>query len=409
MIWETPEVTLTLLDNYKVEAKYKDIVEIYNLSYKNSTKTPNYLSYIEFVDEDGVYYYLNIISQKDTGKIKYKGDYISNGWYSDKDQEGSSYSLHSAHFTRNITNGWYFGFALENRLGKYPLSNAMLDEAIQRVNAAFPRAHMSRSTKTETNYITMDDYDDTWLALCSSSSTSVNIKFNYRTLVPDYGQYTEVKTSSSHKKWVGTAVHEMGHTFGCPDQASHLPSIYDYSRDRTKALYLQANDIAWLKHAYKNQGCDPSIFDIPATNGDMPSAASQPALAAEQPRMMKAAARTLSLAPNDNDEEELVLNFDFSDFDSTQDLENASSNIVTATLTFDKTEKLNIGGDLELTYNIYTINVIDEEKGNLVNKKLKVHPQEDRVEENKIYRLYLQSYEKTPCSLMNVKTGLVEI
>lgn len=395
--WPIPPVvpaTLTLLDNYKIKIEKGNKIDIYNLSYDTSKKTPNYSSFITVVDPtDNVIYYVSTVTAPDSSNsIPYDNKNLSHGWYSETDQSGSTYSMWSGHYTRNITNGWYFGYGIENRLAAYPLDNNTLDEAIRRANCVFPSAHIKR-VSSSTNYFEMNDYEDTWLALCTSGTNSVKIQFNHDTMTSYYGAFTTDKTSNAYKQWLGTMVHELGHTFGSPDQASHYPSIYDYSRDRTKALYLQANDIAFIKHAYCDKyGCDPSIFDTVRSSDNISADAA--------PRMLKARSTIV---------EEFYMNFDYGDYDSVQDLAAAASNIVTGTLTFNRKEKLNIGGDLELDFDIYTINIISEEKGTLTKKELKVHPQENNVKENQKYRLYLKEYKNTPCSLVNVRTGLVEI
>lgn len=48
------------------------------------------------------------------------------------------------------------------------------------------------------------------------------------------------------------------------------------------------------------------------------------------------------------------------------------------------------------------------EKGDLINKELKIHSsQKIDIDENSSYKLYLKQYENLPCSLINMKQGII--
>lgn len=300
--------------------------------------------------------------------------------------------MHQIHYTRNIINGWNFSFNIMNLNNSVP--SELLTDVLKRVNSAFPSANITVASSSD-NYIVLDDFEDTWLGLTTSYANLVKIELNNPTLSSDYGAYSSDKTTSAYKKWRGTTVHEFGHTFGFADQASHLPSLYDYGRDRAKASYLQANDLAWLKHAYCDlYDCDESIFETSAASSDIISSANY------------------SIRRTIIDDNEYVIDFDYPYYDSIGEIEHMSTNIVIGTLTFNKTENLNIGSETYpkyMDYNIYTINVISEEKGTLTNKELKIHISEDIIEDGSTYKLYLKEFTKTPCSLINVKEGIIKV
>lgn len=394
-LYESP-VTFTVLDTYKVRVSKGNMSEIYNLSCEKNTKLPNHHTDIQLVDPEGDTCYLatTTVKGEQEGSIIYEGDYLSNGWYSDTNQDGGSYATTDAKYYKNITKGEYFGYPIQVRLAKYELDTRLIDDAIERVNKAFPTFHMSRTTASSVNYMEMDDYEDTWLAAAWTNSTYAYIKFNYSTLVPYYGEYSYNPSSTTYKMWLDTAVHEIGHTLGWADQATHRPSVYDYSRNRARGAYFQANDIAWLIHAFKDRGVDPSVFQV-NRKGET-----------DMPKMSKARSTLLASLPD----APVVPDFDYAQFDSGVETEKFSSNIVIATLDYDRTEILNIGGDVEIEYKIYSINVIEEEKGVLSKKELKI-PSNERtdIKDNQKYRLYLKEYEKTPCSLVSISNGIVEI
>lgn len=359
-----------------------------------SPKTPNYTGYFTVEAPDGETYYINTISVPDKhSSVQYKGNYLSNGWcsYTGKEKEQV---IWEGHYTRNFKNKWYFSFTMEPKPVKYPLDNRLVDDAIDRINRSMPIVNIKRG-ESSINFLYLDDYEDTWLGLCTSWTDHEEIKLNKRTLDYHGGQYVYDPKAYAYRYWLETLTHEFGHTIGFPDQPTHAPSLYDYSNDRYKVLYLQANDIYYIKDAYKKFfDVDPSIFDRDPNS--MIDAKNE-----VTPTMMKAASR-VAVSPQ-ADDDNCCRNFNFPSFNTPDDLKDKARNIVVATLTYDRTEKLDIGGDLELEYDIYTINVIKEEKGTLSKYEMKVHPQGNNIEENKVYRLYLEEYEKTPCSPLSIQ------
>ena len=101
------------------------------------------------------------------------------------------------------------------------------------------------------------------------------------------------------------------------------------------------------------------------------------------------------------------------DYHNLNELEQRSDVIVKTKLKYKGTEDIDIGlknDSLVLNYNIYTMLVEYVEKGDLINKELKIHSsQKIDIDENCSYKLYLKQYENLPCSLINMDQGIMII
>ena len=98
------------------------------------------------------------------------------------------------------------------------------------------------------------------------------------------------------------------------------------------------------------------------------------------------------------------------DYHNLNELEQRSDVIVKVKLKYKGTEDIDIGlknDSLVLNYNIYNMIVEYVEKGDLINKELKIHSsQKIDIDENSSYKLYLKQYENLPCSLINMEQGI---
>lgn len=379
-------VRFEMSDDFKVIGYTKDGKTVaFNPSYDIDMNVDGYANYVS-LEKDGETYYIPLTStDNDNSGLTYNGLYISNGRWSDETQSGYPYLLSTANYTRNVVNGWHFSFKMDNRGKRLPAD--LLNDALHRVNSAFPAANIQVVEAVQKNYIILGEFKDSYVGSCTTENDRVKIELNRPNLESAYGEYNSDTTSLEYKRWLSTVVHELGHTFGNQDQASHDPSLYSYSRNREKALYLQANDIAWLRHAYQDGGADPSIFDT------VPDDAS-----------------TVSETPVSGGEPEVY--FDYPEFDSDFEVSEYADNIVTAKLSFAETAVLNIGSEdlpTEIKYNIYDINVIDEEKGTLTNTQLKIPAAVGLDIADGTYKLYLKEYENVPCSLVNIADGIVKV
>ena len=116
---------------------------------------------------------------------------------------------------------------------------------------------------------------------------------------------------------------------------------------------------------------------------------------------------------NNIDETDAEFNFDYEYYEDNE-LEEIANVIVKCKLKYQTTDTLDIhnneNDNFYLDYNIYEINVEEAIKGELKNKLLKIHISENvEIDEDKTYKLYLVQYEKTPCSLVNIKQGILEV
>lgn len=403
---ENPLILMAAPDNFHIWLGNKKTIEtthtVFQADANPSPNTPNYQGYITLTAPDGETYYINKISQSDGYSLKkYDDSYLSNGWCTYLKTDGKTeYSIWYGHYTRNFTNEWYFSYTLQPKPNTYPIDDRLIDNAIEIINKSFPIVNIQKGTSSK-NFLYLEDYEDTWLGLCTSWTDHIEIKLNYKTLTSYYGTYVYGPKNKIYRQWLHTTVHEIGHTLGFPDQPLHKPSLYDYNGDRVNEIYLQANDIYYLKAAYnKYFNVDSSIFDRePNSFID----------AKETPMAEKMMSRVAQVPILEADDNYFCNNFDYMNFDTLSDLIDMADNIVTATLTYNRNEKLDIGGNFELEYDIYTINPIKQEKGTLKKFEMKVHPQENKIEENKTYRLYLQEYERTPYSPLNIQSAIEEI
>ena len=63
-----------------------------------------------------------------------------------------------------------------------------------------------------------------------------------------------------------------------------------------------------------------------------------------------------------------------------------------------------------MKYNIYKIIPNSVIKGEITNYELKIHVSENiDIGANNTYKLYLKQFENTPCSLVNIKQGIIEL
>ena len=114
------------------------------------------------------------------------------------------------------------------------------------------------------------------------------------------------------------------------------------------------------------------------------------------------------------DETEAFYNFDYDYFNETESLLERADVVLEAQLQYDRTEKLDISSDEEdeffIEYNIYKIISRKEIKGELIKDELKVQSSINlTIDEDANYLLYLANFKNTPCSLVNIKQGLVKL
>ena len=362
--------------------------ETFDLAYAQNTGYSGYSSSKTVTDSDGYTYYLTL-SNSGTSNFRIDSKYpTSGGWMSTTNSNGEEYTFGRYPLCCYNNGGWTYSMTNVNN----SVPSALLTESLKYFNASFPALNLSANGGT-TSTIEMADYNETWLGLTVRYSEHFEIKVNKKTLTSNYGSYESSTTST--RKWISTIVHEMGHILGLVDNASHTPSLYDYRRDRAKCLFLQPNDLYALKFFLKNYfGVDITTYG--------------------EPEEMKDVATISSYSLIDNVEEtDAEFNFDYSYYQD-DELEEVSDVIVKCKLKHKYTDTLDVHNDedsnLYFDYNIYEIEVEETIKGDLTNNLLKIHISEDLgITEDKTYKLYLKQFENTPCSLVNIIQGIVEL
>ena len=364
--------------------------ETFDLSYTQNTGYSGYSSSYSVSGNNQTHYLT--LSNSGTSKFRINGKYpTSGGWMSTTNSNGGTYGFGKYPICFYNNGGWTYSMTNVNN----SVPSGLLNTALKYFNATFSELNLSANGGTEST-IELADYDETWAGVTTRYSRHFEVKLNRRVMTRDYGAYGSSTTANN--KWTSTTVHELGHTLGLIDNASHLPSIYDYSRDKTKCLYLQANDVYALKYFLKNN------FGVNITTGyDMDYEMNYETNYDIEPISV------YSLV----DETDAEFNFDYEYYEDNE-LEEIADAIVKCKLKYQTTDKVDIhnseNDNFYLDYNIYEIDVCEAIKGELKNKLLKIHISENvEIDENKTYKIYLKQFENTPCSLINIEQGIIEL
>ncbi len=362
--------------------------ETFDLAYTQNTGYSGYSSSKTVTDSGGYTYYLTL-SDSGTSNFRIDSKYpTSGGWMSTTNSNGEEYTFGRYPLCYYNNGGWTYSMTNVNN----SVPSALLTESLKYFNASFPALNLSANGGT-TSTIEMADYNETWLGLTVRYSEHFEIKVNKKTLTSNYGSYESSTTST--RKWISTIVHEMGHILGFVDNASHTPSLYDYRRDREKCLFLQPNDLYALKFFLKNNfGVDITTYGEPEEVKDVATISSYSLI-------------------DDVEETDVEFNFDYLYYQD-DELEEVSDVIVKCKLKYKSTDTLDVHNDedsnLYFDYNIYEMETEESIKGELTNNLLKIHISENlEIDENKTYKLYLKQFDNTPCSLVNIKQGVVEL
>ena len=354
--------------------------EIFDLAYVENTGHENYNSSKVLYDENGNSYYLALLNQGDS-RFRINGLVPDNGgWFSDTDIKKGEYDL-----GRNPApsyNNWSFTYSVKNT----NVYEKLIRDALYNINTALPALNIYVDPNS-TNEVVMGNFGDSWSGMTYRNVGYFKIELNSYIMEDYHGPYL---TTSRQNNWLAVTLHEFGHTLGLRDNASHKPTVYDYDRDGSKCVWLQPNDIYALKHLYKVT----YNLDISGT---------QEEINAQIPNITAPATTSTTEA-----------DYDFIyDYHNLNELEQHSDVIVKAKLKYKGTEDIDIGlknDSLILNYNIYNILVEYIEKGDLINKELKIHSsQKIDIDENSSYKLYLKQYENLPCSLINIEQGIITI
>lgn len=332
----------------------------------------------------------------DTGsKFRINGLYPYNGGYmEDKTKNGDEYIdytlLTDFYIPIWTYTNWNFSYGIKNT----GIEDELLNKSIHNFNTALPAFNVYIDN-TSTNTATKDSYSDSWFGQTSFMKDHFEIKINESTCNADFGgNYGDSAVISN--KWISTTTHEIGHTVGFMDNPDHMPSLYSYNRTKDTCTYLQAPDIYTIKYLYiKTYG-----IDISKSQKEITAQATKLGLIKKANDMPM---RAYSSRPS------CQICFDYNYYDKNE-LENKSDVIVEGQLNFKEVRNINIGKDLNLEYNVYTISTNNVIKGELTNMELKIHVSEQlNIDSTNNYKLYLKQYDNVPCSLINPNQGIEKI
>ncbi len=378
--------------DFKITLSENGYTETFNAS--NGVDPYHFESKKEVVGDDMSYYIA--LGSIDTGsKFRVNGLYPYNGGYmEDKAKRDDKYIdytlLVDYHIPIWTYTNWNFSYGIKN-IG---IEDEILQKAIYSHNAILPAFNVYVDN-TSTNTIIQDSYSDNWYGQNTFMEDHFEIKINESLCYTDFGGNYGDSTVISNK-WLSIAVHEIGHTVGFMDNPDHMPSLYNYNRQLDTCRYIQAPDLYTLKYLYiKTYG-----IDISKSQEEITAQATKLGLTNKVNDMP---IKAYSSRPS------YQICFDYPYYDKSE-LEDKSDVIVEGKLNFKEVRNINIGKDLNLEYNIYTISTNNIIKGALTNMELKIHVSEQLdIQSNENYRLYLKQYDNVPCSLINPNQGIEKI
>ena len=345
----------------------------------------------EFVGEDGETYALALFRDSTGSKFKINDMYVSAwGYRLENNESGEPYVLLEDAYVPTVNN---FNFSAGVRNGNlenlHQVDTNLLNDCIYTFNCALPALNYHVDSNSA-NTIILDSYQESWFGLSMTLTDTFVTRLNKTSLINLYGDLNS--STESYKAWKGVLVHELGHSLGFNDNATHYPTLYTYRRDKTKVNYLQAPDIYTLKSLYKEK----YNIDISKSQEDIDSQVTALGLG------------TSSHADKPSDEI-LSIRFDYPMF-TNDELYDKSDLIIEGKLEFNRCESINIGSEnspLILEYNIYKIIPNSVIKGEITNYELKIHVSENiDIEANNTYKVYLKQFENVPCSLVNIEQGI---
>lgn len=357
------------------------------------------VNYLKYANQKEVVadmsYYIPLVPIDTGSKFRVNGLYPYNGGYmEDKTKNGDDYIdytlLVDYHIPIWTYTNWNFSYGIKNT----GIEDELLNKSIYNFNTGLPAFNVYVDN-TSANTIIKDTYADSWFGQTTFKQDHFEITINERTCEEDYGgNYGESTVMSN--KWISTVTHEIGHTVGFMDNPDHSPTLYSYNRSKDICTYLQAPDIYTLKYLYvKTYG-----IDISKSQEEITAQATKLGLINTVNDMPM---RAYSSRPS------CQICFDYTHYDKTE-LENKSDVIIEGQLNFKEVRSINIGKDLTLKYNVYTISSNNVIKGELTNMELKIHVSEQLdIDGSNNYRLYLKQYDGIPCSLINPSQGIEKI
>lgn len=382
LLYTSPTMTM---EGVKAKLTQNGISQYFDVSYVVNPGHSQYERNEEITDADGNKYYIAVLKEGTSSFGTNESHYDSGGWFKCVDIYGEGYEA---------TN---MPYAIYNSTTNYTvknvnLVNSVLQKALDNFNQTLPAINVTIDSNSE-NYIHRLELTDTFFAVCRFRGEMFYIEMNESTMLPKHGDMisTETVYNTEDNSWVAIMVHEFGHLLGVADHATHTPTIYDYSIDTDRCLYLQPNDIEFIKYMWKHE------FDTDIQTYQDLGAAANPLLNINV-NIFSTKKKQYEYKP-----------MDYFSYEHIEDLGKASDAIVNGTLKYNRTEELDIGGSI-FEYHIYDIVPNNIEKGELINKELKVLVSQNiEIKDNTQYKLYLKQYDNCPCSLIHPYQGIEEI
>ena len=337
-------------------------------------------------------YYIPLVPIDTGSKFRVNGLYpYSGGHMEDKTSNGDDYILLTEYSVPIWTyTNWNFSYGIKNA----GIEDELLNKSINTFNTALPAFNVYVDN-TSANTIIKNTYADSWFGQTTFKQDHFETTINERTCEEDYGgSYGDSAVISN--RWISTVTHEIGHTVGIMDNPNIIPSLYRYNRNKDVCTYLQATDIYTLKYLYiKTYG-----IDISKSQEEITAQATKLGL---NNKVNDMPIKAYSSRPS------CQICFDYPYYDKSA-LNDKSDVIVEGQLNFKEVRSINIGKDLNLEYNVYTISTNNVIKGELTNMELKIHVSEQLdIDNTNNYRLYLKQYDNVPCSLINPNQGIEKI
>ena len=239
--------TLTIEDN-KLKAEQNGIVQYFDVSYERNRMHPHYADYMYLTDPDNnnEMYYVTLTS-RGLSPFGKNGNHIdSGGWYDLKDSNGGIYVLCASILAINNFNG-------NVKVRNVNVEDSLVNESLRLFNQGFPMLNFTvdNSSLNTIEYNANDPHfteSETALAFELTYEDHFKIVLHPDRIKAEYGAYNTDK-----KEWVHVLIHELGHTLGASDNANHHPTLMSYDTNRQRCLYLQPNDIAFIKYLHQTK------------------------------------------------------------------------------------------------------------------------------------------------------------
>ena len=244
IVYDNP--TLTIVDN-KLKAEQNGIVQYFDVSYERNKMHPHYADCEMLRDPNNNEYYYMALTSRGLSPFGKNGNHIdSGGWYDLKDSNGGIYVLCASILAINNFNG-------NVKVRNVNVEDSLVNESLRLFNQGFPMLNFTvdNSSLNTIEYNANDPHfveSETALAFEVTYEDHFKIVLHPDRIKAEYGTY-----NINNKSWIHVLIHELGHTLGASDNAKHHPTLMAYDENRERCLYLQPNDIAFIKYLHQTK------------------------------------------------------------------------------------------------------------------------------------------------------------